>query len=508
MDSSAHKKQIALIVLDGWGHRDDAHDNAIAEAKTPFFDSLIAQYPHTTLDASEENVGLPSGQIGNSEVGHMTIGAGKVIDTDLVRITKAMKAGEFLTNPAMKTVFDHVKKHGSTLHLMGLVSPGGIHSHEEHLYGLLRAAKDAGVTSVAIHAFTDGRDVPPQSAAKSLQALEDLCTELGVGRVATISGRLYAMDRDNNWDRVELVTNALWNGKGESEYAYDMKPSSVVKEMYAKELFDEHIKPVVFFDKEGSATTLKQNDGVIFFNFRPDRARQLSILIAKDVEKMNLSFCTLTEYHPDLKAHVAFAPSKIDTTLAAEIANAGLTQAHIAETEKYPHATYFLNGGQEAPHTGEEFVLIESRKDVLTHDLAPEMRAKEIADAAIMRIENGVDFIFINFANADMVGHTAKKPAIITAVETVDRELGRVIGALKERGGIAFVTADHGNAEVNIDQHTHEKHTAHTLNQVPAIITETGHTMHSGSLADIAPTILDLYNLPIPAAMTGKKLTE
>ena len=499
-------KQIALIVLDGWGHREDTHDNAIAEAKTPLYDSLLAQYPHTTLDASEENVGLPEGQIGNSEVGHMTIGAGRVIDTDLVRITKAMKAGEFLTNPAMRTVFDHVLKNNSSLHLMGLVSSGGIHSHDAHLHGILRAVKEAGITNVVIHAFADGRDVAPQSAARSLKALEDLCAELGIGHIATLSGRLYAMDRDKHWDRVAKVTNAIFAGHGKASHAHAIKPSAVMEEMYKEGIFDEHVEPVVFLDENGKTKTLEKNDGVIFFNFRPDRARELSRIISETAEEKNVCFVTLTEYDPKLKAHVAFAPSKIDTTLAAEISKAGYTQAHIAETEKYPHATYFLNGGREEPHAGEEFILIQSRKDVLTHDLAPEMRAKEIADAAIARIESGTDFIFINFANADMVGHTANKPAIITAVETVDRELGRVVAALTARGGIAFVTADHGNAEMNVDQQTGDKHTAHTLNTVPAIITETGHTMHPGSLADIAPTILMLYGLPVPAAMTGKKL--
>ncbi len=503
MNNGEHQKQIALIVLDGWGHREGGQHNAIAEARTPFFDALWETYPHTTLDASEENVGLPEGQIGNSEVGHMTIGAGRVIDTDLVRITKAMNAGEFLTNPAMKTVFDHVKKHGSILHLMGLVSPGGIHSHVAHLYGILRASKDAGIKNVAIHAFTDGRDGAPQAAGEALVELEALCADLGIGYIATLSGRLYAMDRDNNWERVEKVKQTIFYGKGKLHKG--KKASEVMVDAYKEGMFDEHLEPVVFLDAKDSLPKLSDNDGLIFFNFRSDRARQLSKLIAEAAEEKNICFVTLTEYDPKLKAHVAFGPSKIDTTLAAEISKAGLTQAHIAETEKYPHATYFLNGGREEPHKGEEHILIESQK-VLTHDLAPEMRAKEIADAAIGRICVGTDFIFINFANADMVGHTANKLAIITAVETVDRELGRVVAALKARGGIAFITADHGNAEVNVDPKTGERHTAHTLNVVPAILTEEGHKLHKGTLADIAPTILSLYGLPIPDSMTGKKL--
>lgn len=491
-------------MLDGWGYREEKKDNAIAEARKPFFDSLWESYPHTTLDASQEAVGLPHGQIGNSEVGHMTIGAGRVIDTDLVRITKAMNAGEFLTNPAIRSAFDHAKKNQSTLHLVGLVSPGGIHSHDAHLHGILRAAKESGVPAVAIHAFTDGRDVAPTSAAKALKQVETLCAELGLGFIATVSGRLYAMDRDNHWDRVERVRDAVFFGKGKTYQG--VSPSTMMAELYKEGQSDEHVEPVVFLDADGRAHTLANNDAVIFFNFRPDRARMFSKLIAEAAKEKNIYFVTLTEYDKNLAAHVAFAHSKIETTLAAEISKAGMTQAHIAETEKYPHATYFLNGGRENPYEGEEHVLIESRKDVLTHDLAPEMRAKEIADAAIARINAGVDFIFINFANVDMVGHTANKPAIITAVETVDHELGRVVGSLMARGGLAFITADHGNAEVSVDPETGEKHTAHTVNVVPAILTEKGHTLHPGNLADIAPTILALYSLPVPNAMSGKKL--
>lgn len=504
MTDQKAKKQIALIVLDGWGHREDVEDNAIAQAQTPFFDSLWNAYPHTTLDASEENVGLPLGQIGNSEVGHMTIGAGRVIDTDLVRITKAMKAGEFLTNPAMKRVFDHVRKYDSTLHLMGLVSPGGIHSHDAHLHGILKAAKEAGLRDVAIHAFTDGRDTPPQSAAKALKNLEALCRQLGLGFIATASGRFYAMDRDRNWDRTEKAKQAIFHGKGNTHQ--NMKASDAIAELYKDNALDEHLPPLVFLDETGKSYTLEDNDGVLFWNFRPDRARMLSHLIAEAAQEKNICFVTLTEYDKNLKAHVAFAPLSIDTTLAAEISRAGMTQAHIAETEKYPHATYFLNGGREEPHQGEEHIMIESRKDVPTHDLAPEMRAREIADAAISRTVSGTDFIFINFANADMVGHTANKGPLLKAVETVDQELGRVIAVLTAHGGVAFITADHGNAEVNIDPETGERHTAHTLNKVPAILTEKGRHLHDGSLADIAPTILSLYNLPIPKSMTGKTL--
>lgn len=497
------KKQIALIVLDGWGHREDTKDNAIADAKTPFFDSLWDEYPHSTLDASEEKVGLPEGQIGNSEVGHMTIGAGRVIDTDLVRITKTIRNGTFASNPAFTAAFDHVTRHESTLHIMGLVSSGGIHSHEEHLHALIGAAKEAGLTRVAIHAFTDGRDVAPQSAHKSLARLEELCEKLGVGFVATVCGRFFAMDRDNNWERAERAWQAISLGNGS---VCEIKPSEAVAALHKGGALDEHLEPMVCVDTAGQSYPISENDAVIFANFRSDRARMLSELVAKDAPGKGLYFVTLTEYDPAIPAHVAFPPERVQTTLAAEISKAGLSQAHIAETEKYPHATYFLNGGRKEPHEGEVHVLVESRKDVPTHDLAPEMRAKEIADKAIEQIESGTDFLFVNFANADMVGHTANVPALITAVETIDRELKRVLDVLHAKGGAAFITSDHGNAETNIDHETGAKHTAHTLNIVPAILTEKGHVLSSGTLADVAPTILTLYKLPIPPSMNGTVL--
>jgi 2,3-bisphosphoglycerate-independent phosphoglycerate mutase len=298
---------------------------------------------------------------------------------------------------------------------------------------------------------------------------------------------------------------AIFEGKG--EVVLNLKPSEVLENLYAKEIYDEYIEPLIF-PRNGEKVTIKNNDSVIFFNFRNDRARQLSKLIVDEREKMNLYFATLTEYDKSLNTHIAFLQTKIDTTISAEVSKVGFTQAHIAETEKYPHATYFLNGGREEPHDGEEHILVESRKDVLTHDLAPEMRAREIADVAIAQIMKGTNFIFLNFANADMVGHTANKPAIITAVETVDRELGRVVGALIAKGGVAIITADHGNAEVNIDPDTNERHTAHTLNVVPVILTEKGHILKNGVLSDIAPTVLSLFGISIPKSMTGKKLFD
>lgn len=502
------KKPVVLIVLDGWGYREELKDNAVAQAQTPNFDKYWNAYPHTLLCASGEAVGLPEGQIGNSEVGHMTIGAGAVIDTDLVKIKKAIQSGEFGQNKAFQALFDHVKKHDSVLHIQGLLSDGGVHSHKDHLIEFLKAAKEAEVKNVAIHVFTDGRDTAPQSAATYLKELEEAIAYTGIGFIATMSGRLYAMDRDSNWDRVEKVTDAIFECKG--NVCHLKQPSVYLEELYGQGIVDEKLEPIVFADEKGEMYKLKENDGVFFFNFRPDRARMISSKIAEKACQANIMFVTMTEYEPTLVCQVAFRQSNIETTMAEQISKAGLTQAHIAETEKFPHATYFLNGGQNDPYPGEEDIMLPSRKDVLTHDLAPKMQAAGIADKAIEQIEKGTDFIFINFANPDMVGHTANVPAIVEAVEETDLQLGRVIDTLIKKDGIAFITADHGNAEVNIDPETGEKHTAHTCNPVPAIITDASAKFltgeNEGSLADIAPTILELLGIEKPSGMTGKNL--
>lgn len=499
-------KPVVLIVLDGWGYSESGKDNAIASAKTPCWDHLWNTYPHTVLHASEEPVGLPAGQMGNSEIGHMTIGSGKVIATDLVSINNAIASGEFDTNPAFITLFDHVKKHNSILHIQGLVSSGGVHSHHDHLFAFIRAAKKAGITKIVIHAFTDGRDTPPQSAAEYLKELEDVLDDAGleIGHIATVSGRFYAMDRDNNWDRLAKAESALFECKGIICKA--QKPSQVMTELYKNGVLDEHAEPLVFLDDTGKGYNISQNDGVFFFNFRADRARMLSKKLMEQAERKNLCFVTLTQYAKDLGAIVAFGPDEITTTLAEQVSLAGMRQAHIAETEKYPHATYFLNGGREKPHDGEEFIMVQSRKDVPTHDLAPKMQAQGIADNAIEQLEQGVEFIFINFANADMVGHTANVPAIIEAVEEVDMQLKRVVEKTLELHGAVFVTADHGNAELNVDQTTGEKHTAHTTNLVPGLLTIAGKYLDEGTLADVAPTILELLEIAKPSAMTGKSL--
>jgi len=505
MPRNEHKPHL-LIVLDGWGYREDAKDNAIAQAKTPFFDYLWKTYPHAFLDASSESVGLPDGQMGNSEVGHMTIGAGKIIDTDLVRIAKAIRNNEFATNPAFVKLFNHVKKHNSVLHIKGLLSSGGVHSHSSHLYAFLKAAKQAGITKIAIHAFTDGRDTSPRSATTFLRELEDVIDDLGIGFIATASGRFYAMDRDNNWDRLEKVEKAIFHGESEKTHQ-TRKPSEIIEALYTEGVVDEHLEPLVFLDEEGNSSSINDNDGVFFFNFRSDRARMLSNKIVSHGDDKNLCFVTLTEYDKNIPSIVAFPPSIIETTLAQEVSLAGFSQVHVAETEKYAHATYFLNGGQELPHRNEEHILIESRKDIQTHDQAPKMRAKEIADKVLKCIEKGTDFIFINFANADMVGHTGNREALIIAIEEIDTQLKRVIEATLAKDGVAFITADHGNAELNIDQETQETHTAHTSNVVPAIVTAPG-ILANGSLADVTPTMLHLMRIAQPNAMTGKNLFQ
>jgi 2,3-bisphosphoglycerate-independent phosphoglycerate mutase len=505
-DKNLGKKPVVLVVLDGWGYREDPKDNAVAAAKKPFFDHLWKTYPHSLLEASGRAVGLPDGQMGNSEVGHMTIGSGRPADTDLVRIDKAIETGEFDKNPAFLELFEHVQKNNSTLHVQGLLSPGGVHSHQNHLFAFLRLAKKKGIKKVAIHVFTDGRDTPPQSAAEYVKELEWNIAELGPNFfIATIAGRFYAMDRDKNWDRLEHVEKALFECKGN---VCELKPSEYLESQYKEGKNDELLQPAVCVTPHGTGCAIEKNDGVLFFNFRSDRAKMLSekILIKQGAD--NVKFVTFTEYSNSYAALVAFPPTRFETTLGLEVSKAGLKQARIAETEKFPHATYFLNGGQEKPHEGQANILLDSRKDVKTHDEAPEMRAEAIADAAVQEINKGTDFIFINFANPDMVGHTANVPAIVTAIETVDRELKKVITALEKKGGVAIIIADHGNAEVNIDPVTGEKHTAHTTNLVPCIITDSIRKISNGGLPDIAPTILDLLGLESHPTMTGVSLVK
>lgn len=499
------KKPVLLIILDGWGYSEMKEKNPIAEADTPCFDKLWQESPRSLLYASGEHVGLPEGQMGNSEVGHLTIGAGKTIDTDLVRISKAALNHEFTTNPAFVTLFNHIKEYESTLHIKGLLGPGGIHSHSDHLYAFLKAAKEFGITKIAIHAFTDGRDTDRESAHQYLDELQGVLDDLGIGFIATASGRFYAMDRDNNWDRLKKFEEAIFEGKGKVTKS---KPSEVLKNLYDEGIFDEHIEPIVFLDENDKSYQINENDGVFFFNFRADRARMLSQRIAEKKKALNLCFVTMTEYDPKLECLVAFSPLTIETTLANEVSKAGLKQAHIAETEKFAHATYFLNGGRNEPYDNEKHVLIESRKDIDTYDKAPEMRCYEIARETVKFIdENETDFIFVNFANPDMVGHTANFEATRKAIEHTDSALLEVITEVKKKDGIAIITADHGNAE--LAEENGKKHTAHTTNLVPAILFNAeNYSLKDGSLKDIAPTILDLLNLPKPKQMEGETLLK
>ncbi len=515
-------KQVILIILDGWGVREEREHNAIAQARKLFFDSLWETCPHSLLEASGEAVGLPKGQIGGSEVGHLTIGAGTIIDNDFVRVAKAARSGQFAANPAFLKLFAHVKTHGSTLHVLGLLSPGGVHSHQEHLHEFLRVAKAAGIKKVAIHAFTDGRDTSPQSAHQYLRALEQVIEDLGVGFIATASGRFYAMDRDRNWDRLARAEAAIFDCQGTVCRA--RKPSDLIRELHGQGIVDEHLEPVVFLDDNGQGYSIQKNDGVFLFNFRADRVRMIAQKISERVERDNLCFVTMTEYDQakrSFKSLVAFPQAVIETTLAKEISEAGLAQAHIAETEKYAHVTFFLNGAIEEVFPGEEYVLIDSRKDIRTHDEAPEMRAKEITDASIERIKRGVNFIVVNYANPDLVGHTGNFEATVKAIEFVDRQLKRLATAAQKNSATVFITADHGNAEHNIHADSGAKHTAHTINPVPAIIindsrnrsgdnSETSkgpsQKLRAGTLADVAPTILKLFGLPKPRFMTGQSL--
>ena len=501
------KKQVVLIILDGWGYDEKTEHNATGEAHTPTVDRLWHDCPHLLLDTSGLAVGLPPGTIGNSEVGHLTIGAGTNIDTDLVRANKAIEDGTYGTMSVFENLFAHVKKTGGTLHVAGLLSDAGVHTTDEHLFAFLRAATTAGVSDIAVHVFTDGRDTPPQSGVRYVRRLQRVLDEIGTGRITSVSGRYYAMDRDKNWDRLNVFTDVLFKGKGLTSAS---SADIVLEERYAQGETDEFIVPTMLTDTNRPFVPLKKGDGFFFFNYRADRARMLTSRLLERADVENLYVATMTSYENSFtRAHVVFPPLSPATTLGAEISGAGLSQAHIAETEKYAHATYFLNGGREEAYPDEEDILIPSRKDVSTYDLAPEMGANAIADKAIEKVRAGVDFVFINFANADMVGHTANIPAIINALETVDAALGRVLDALMENGGVAIVTADNGNAEVNFDNISEQPHTSHTVNPVQCMMTVKGSiTKNRGTLADIAPTVLTLLGLPVPPAMTGDILVH
>ena len=508
------KAPIALVILDGWGigNEQDSY-NAITQAETPHMKLLAELYPTTTLACSGEAVGLPDGQMGNSEVGHLNIGSGRVVYQELTRIIKAIREGDFFTNPVLVKVVEDAKAHDGALHLMGLVSNGGVHSHMSHLLALLVLAKSHGLTKVFVHAFLDGRDVPPASALGYIEALEAKMVEIGVGSISTISGRYYAMDRDKRWDRVEKAYNAMVCRSGASAPS----AAEAIEQSYSLGKTDEFVLPTVI---QGCVDCgIKANDGVIFFNFRPDRAREMThAFVDKDFsgfERCNgyfpLHFATMTQYEANLPTSVAYTPQILKNTLGAVFEHAGLSQLRIAETEKYAHVTFFFNGGEEKPYNGEERILVPSPK-VATYDMQPEMSAVEVTDKLVAAIKTGkFDLIILNFANSDMVGHTGKLEAAMKAVSTVDTCVGRVVDAMRDRGGITLITADHGNAEKMLDHATGEPFTAHTTNEVPFILVSEQHrgcTLNKGILADISPTILALANIDIPAEMTGKNLLK
>lgn len=504
--ASTTLKQVLLIIFDGWGYSTETKYNAIATANPQFFNHLWTNYPHTLLKACGEAIGLPEGQIGTSEIGHTTIGSGAVIYTDLVKVNKAIADGTFCENEVLQKLFQHVKDNHSTLHLLGQVSPGGVHSHQDHLFALIRCAKKEGIEKVAVHVFTDGRDEPPMSEEKFVKQLEEVFQETGIGRVATMIGRYYAMDRDTNWDRTQKAVDMIFEGKGQQIQGKD--PVDVLIEDHNKGTEDQYIEPYVFLNSNGEKETIRQNDGVFFFNFRPDRARQLTYKIQEKVDAMNLYFATLSTYDINLPTPIAYPKDKVKDTIAQEVSKAGLTQVHIGETEKFAHITYYLDGERNQPFPNETYELIPSRK-VATHDMAPQMRAKEIADKTIEHIQKGTNLIAINFANADMVGHVGKFEPTVEAIKVLDVELKRVIEALLANGGVAFITADHGNAEHMYDEDIHQTNTAHTLNPVPGILTMQGVKLkEEGTLADVAPTILALFGIPKPSEMTGNDLIE
>ena len=481
------KPLVALVILDGWGLAPAGPGNAVELADTPVFDALWARYPHTTLKASGEAVGLPPGQMGNSEVGHLTIGSGRILLQDLLRVNRAIADGSLFENAALVSAFRRARARGGNVHLLGLVSYGGVHSHIDHLRALLELARREGMEGRTwIHAFTDGRDVSPHAAASDL-------AELPLAPVATICGRYYAMDRDRRWDRTERALAAILEGDG--EIADD--PVAAVRLSYEGGVTDEFVEPVVLVGRPRLDPT---RDAAVFFNFRPDRARQLS----ERLGDAGVDLTTMTRYREDFPFPVAFAEQEVRSTLAEVLSGHGIRQLHAAETEKYAHVTYFFNGGEETEWEGETRILVPSPRDVPSYDLKPEMSAAEVTDRVCEELPQGYGFLVVNFANPDMVGHTGSIPAVVAAVEATDRALGRVVECVHAAGGVCLVTADHGNAEVMLEADGRSPHTAHTSNPVPLIVTdENGVLRDGGELADLAPTILGMLGLVVPSVMTG-----
>ncbi len=512
----SNKKATVLIVLDGWGYREETQDNAIAAAATPVWDRLWAQSPHTLISASGEDVGLPDGQMGNSEVGHMSLGSGRVIYQNISRIDQSIRDGSFNRNPVLTSAIDKATAAGGAIHILGLLSDGGVHSHEEQIFAAIRLAAARGAQQVYLHAFLDGRDTLPRSAATSLKKAADLFTELGCGRTATICGRYYAMDRDNRWERIERAYQLLTEGT--AQYQANTT-AAALRAAYQREESDEFVLPTTICNDQQEAAVVSDNDTVLFMNFRSDRARQLTRAFVdkgfnhfqrKVVPRLS-AFVTLTEYADDLDASCAFGPEKFENVLGDYLAKQHMTQLRIAETEKYAHVTFFFSGGREALFPGEDRILIAS-PNVATYDLKPEMSARELTDELVAAITGGkYDLIVCNYANGDMVGHTGVFDAAVKAVEALDECLGRVEQALREVGGQALITADHGNCELMLDYESGQRHTQHTTDLVPLVyigpkklsLKPTG-----GILADISPTLLSLMDLPQPVEMTGCDLSS
>ncbi len=506
------KKPTVLMILDGFGLNDRVEGNAVKLAKTPNFDKLLTDWPWVKGGASGLDVGLPDGQMGNSEVGHLNIGAGRIVYQELTRISKAIEDGDFFENPALVKAMDNCKQHDSALHLLGLLSDGGVHSHNTHLYALLRMAKERGLTKVYVHCFLDGRDTPPTSGLDYVKELEAEIQKIGVGKIATISGRYYAMDRDNRWERVEKAYNALVYGRGETADC----PVCAVEASYKAEINDEFVLPTVIMEQNKPTATIQAQDSVIFFNFRPDRARQLTRALCDEAfagfqrEWFPLEYVCFTEYDVTIpNKDVAFEKESLHCIFGEYVSSKGLKQLRLAETEKYAHVTFFFNGGVEEPYPGEDRILVPSPK-VATYDLQPSMSAVGVCDKLVEAIRSGkYDVIIINFANPDMVGHTGILEAAIEAVETVDACLGRAMEALLAVNGQMFLCADHGNSEQLVDYETGEPFTAHTTNPVPFVLVnyEPGVTLREGGkLADIAPTLLDMMGMEQPKEMTGQSL--
>nr|WP_106780885.1 2,3-bisphosphoglycerate-independent phosphoglycerate mutase [Lysinibacillus timonensis] len=507
------KQPVALIILDGFAFRDEKFGNAVAQANKPNFDRYWNLFPHSTLIASGEAVGLPEGQMGNSEVGHLNIGAGRIVYQSLTRIHKSIREGDFFENEKFLAAIEHVKTNNSKLHLMGLLSDGGVHSHYEHLFALLKLAKQKGVDEVYVHGFLDGRDVGPTTALGYIEETEKQMNEIGVGKFASIHGRYYAMDRDKRWERVQLSYNALVNGIGQTAVSAKLG----VENSYSREVLDEFVVPFVITEEGKPVATIESNDAIVLFNFRPDRAIQLSTVFTNDKfigfklseqHPKNLKFVSFTHYSGDVNADVAYETIDLVNTVGEVIARNGLSQLRIAETEKYPHVTFFMSGGREEKFPGEERILIASPK-VATYDLQPEMSAYEVTDALLDAIEQDqFDAIILNFANPDMVGHSGMLEPTIKAIEVVDECLGKVVDAILEKGGAAIITADHGNSDEVVTLEG-EPMTAHTTNPVPVIVTKPNIELRDdGILADLAPTMLKLLGVKQPQEMTGKPLFD